>query len=63
MLVIVTPDIGSLAARIMGGRWWHYRVAHINFFNRRSLAWLLASTASRSCCASGSPGIFPPITC
>jgi 2-polyprenyl-3-methyl-5-hydroxy-6-metoxy-1,4-benzoquinol methylase len=41
MLVIVTPDIGSLAARIMGGRWWHYRVAHINFFNRCSLRWLL----------------------
>jgi len=40
-LVIVTPDIGSLAARIMGGRWWHFRVAHINFFNRRSLARLL----------------------
>ena len=41
MLVIVTPDIGSLAARVMGGRWWHYRVAHLNFFNRRSLDWLL----------------------
>jgi 2-polyprenyl-3-methyl-5-hydroxy-6-metoxy-1,4-benzoquinol methylase len=41
MLVIVTPDISSLAARIMGGRWWHYRVAHINFFNRRSLARIL----------------------
>jgi len=41
MLVIVTPDISSLAARIMGGRWWHYRVAHLNFFNRRSLARIL----------------------
>ncbi|TFG73902.1 MAG: class I SAM-dependent methyltransferase [Chrysiogenales bacterium] len=41
MLVIVTPDIGSLAARIMGGRWWHYRVAHLNFFNSRSLVWLM----------------------
>ncbi len=41
MLVVVTPDIGSLAARLMGGRWWHYRVAHVNFFNRRSLGRLL----------------------
>ncbi len=41
MLVIVTPDIGSRAARIMGGRWWHFRVAHVNFFNRRSLGRLL----------------------
>ena len=44
MLVIVTPDIGSLAARIMGGRWWHYRVAHINFFNRHSLALAFGKT-------------------
>ena len=43
MLVIVTPDIGSLAARFMGGRWWHYRAAHVNFFNRRSLERLLAA--------------------
>ncbi len=43
LLVIVTPDIGSLAASLMGGRWWHYRVAHINFFNRRSLERLLAA--------------------
>ena len=41
MLVIVTPDISSLAARVMGGRWWHYRVAHLNFFNGRSLGRLL----------------------
>jgi SAM-dependent methyltransferase len=40
-LVIVTPDIHSLAARVMGGRWWHYRIAHIHFFNLRSLDWVL----------------------
>lgn len=37
LLVLVTPDIGSLAARVMGKRWWHYRIAHINFFNRKAL--------------------------
>jgi 2-polyprenyl-3-methyl-5-hydroxy-6-metoxy-1,4-benzoquinol methylase len=40
-LVIVTPDIDSLAARITGRRWWHFRIAHINFFNRGSLEYLL----------------------
>lgn len=43
VLVVSTPDIGSLPARLLGGRWWHYRVAHINFFNRRALARLLAA--------------------
>ncbi len=41
VLVIVTPDINSLAARLMGKRWWHFRIAHINFFNRQSLEYLL----------------------
>jgi hypothetical protein len=40
-LVIVTPDINSLAARVSGSRWWHFRIAHINFFNRESLEYLL----------------------
>jgi 2-polyprenyl-3-methyl-5-hydroxy-6-metoxy-1,4-benzoquinol methylase len=35
--VIVTPDVGSLAARIMGKKWWHYRVAHISYFERKTL--------------------------
>jgi SAM-dependent methyltransferase len=35
--VIVTPDVGSLAARILGSKWWHYRIAHIGYFNRETL--------------------------
>lgn len=41
ILVIVTPDINSLACRLTGKRWWHYRVAHINLFNLQSLRYLL----------------------
>jgi SAM-dependent methyltransferase len=39
--VVVTPDVGSLAARIMGSRWWHYRLAHIGYFNKSTLHRLL----------------------
>lgn len=41
VLVGVTPDINSLAAKIFGRKWWHYRIAHLNFFNRPSLTYLL----------------------
>jgi len=39
LLVIVTPDIGSFTARIMGKRWWHLRPAHVNFFSRKTIKW------------------------
>lgn len=38
VLVVVTPDRGSLAARALGRRWWHLRLAHVGYFDRSSLA-------------------------
>jgi SAM-dependent methyltransferase len=40
-LCLVTPNLRSLAARIAGRRWWHYRPAHLAYFTRRSLYTLL----------------------
>jgi len=36
-LVLVTPDVGSLAARMLGSRWWHFRLAHVGYFDERTL--------------------------
>ncbi|MFZ2053159.1 MAG: class I SAM-dependent methyltransferase [Candidatus Aminicenantales bacterium] len=44
ILVLVTPDIHSRAARLAGRRWWHLRPAHLAFFSRRSLHALLRRT-------------------
>ena len=41
VLVLVTPDIHSPAARIAGRKWWHLRPAHLAFFSRLSLDVLL----------------------
>jgi SAM-dependent methyltransferase len=41
ILCLVTPDIHSVAARMAGKRWWHYRPAHLAYFTRRSLNALL----------------------
>ncbi len=35
--VVITPDIGSITARVVGKRWWHFRLAHVGYFSRRSL--------------------------
>ncbi len=40
-LCLVTPDINSFAAKIMGGKWWHFRPAHLGFFTKKSLDCLL----------------------
>lgn len=37
MLLITTPDRRSLAARLMRWNWWHYRVAHIGYFDPATL--------------------------
>lgn len=36
-IVVVTPDVGSWAPRLLGWRWWHFRVAHIGYFDRSTL--------------------------
>ena len=47
ILCLVTPDVNSLAARIMGQRWWHYRPGHLGYFSKRSLDFLLHRTGFR----------------
>ena len=41
-LLVVTPDISSIAARVLGRRWWHIRVAHIGYFNKKTFSQLAA---------------------
>jgi SAM-dependent methyltransferase len=35
--LVITPDVTSVAARVMGKHWWHYRMAHICYFERQTL--------------------------
>ena len=35
--IIVTPDVSSLASKIMGWKWWHFRKAHVGYFNLKTL--------------------------
>jgi SAM-dependent methyltransferase len=37
LVLLVTPDVDSAASRLFGKRWWHLRLAHVGYFNRRSL--------------------------
>lgn len=38
IVLVVTPDVGSILASVMGARWWHYRLAHVGYFSSASLA-------------------------
>ena len=35
--VLTTPDVQSLVARMLGPRWWHFRIAHIGYFSRETM--------------------------
>ena len=45
--IVVTPDVRSVMARIMGRRWWHYRIAHIGYFSRATLTLALRQAGLR----------------
>lgn len=47
-LALVTPDASSVAARLLRRRWWHYRLAHVGYFDRRSLERALARAGLHS---------------
>jgi 2-polyprenyl-3-methyl-5-hydroxy-6-metoxy-1,4-benzoquinol methylase len=42
LLVIVTPDFGSLSRRLLGRRWFQFKWEHVAYWNRRGLAAFLA---------------------
>ena len=41
--VLTTPDVEALAARVLGPRWWHFRVAHIGYFSQDSITKALSA--------------------
>jgi SAM-dependent methyltransferase len=48
LLLVVTPDVESFAARLLGPRWWHFRIAHVGYFDRRSLGVALERAGLRA---------------
>jgi SAM-dependent methyltransferase len=47
VLVVETPEVGSLMARILGWKWWHFRIFHIGYFNRKTLKMALDKAGFR----------------
>jgi 2-polyprenyl-3-methyl-5-hydroxy-6-metoxy-1,4-benzoquinol methylase len=47
IVLVVTPDVRSLAARLLGKRWWHFRAAHVGYFSQSSLAALAGAAGLR----------------
>lgn len=47
VLYLVTPDLRSLSARILGRYWWGLRPAHLYYFDRRTMAALLKAAGFR----------------
>jgi 2-polyprenyl-3-methyl-5-hydroxy-6-metoxy-1,4-benzoquinol methylase len=47
LLYLVTPDISSLSARLLGRYWWGFRPAHLHYFSPKTLVKLLQKTGFR----------------
>ncbi len=61
LLAVVTPDVGSLAARLVGHRWWHFRLAHVGYFSRHTFA-LAAAAAGLEILEQTRPWWFFPVS-
>jgi hypothetical protein len=48
VVVIVTPDVKSVVARLMGWKWWHYRIAHVGYFSRGNLELMLSKAGLKA---------------
>lgn len=44
MLMIVTPDVTSLTAKLMGRRWSHFKEEHLHYFSPETIARLLGES-------------------
>jgi len=49
ILCIVTPDVRSFMAKFFGKKWWHFRPAHLSYFSKRSLRYLLENSGFEIC--------------
>ncbi|MGD0949257.1 MAG: class I SAM-dependent methyltransferase [Candidatus Binatia bacterium] len=54
---VVTPDVSSFARKLLRWRWWHFRVAHIGYFDKRPLT-LALDKAGLQLVAFGRPGWY-----
>lgn len=44
LLILTTPDLNSFFANVLRWRWWHFRIAHISYFNLKTLKLLFSKT-------------------
>lgn len=40
-LFLVTPDVNSFFSKFLKFKWWHFRVAHVGYFNQKTLSILI----------------------
>lgn len=59
LLMVVTPDLDSVPARLLGRRWWHLRLAHVGYFGGRTLAMLAQRAGLRVLARRRARWFFP----
>ncbi len=58
-LALVIPDSDSIAARMLGTKWWHFRIAHIGYFHKKNISILLERSGFKVISFSRPSWYFP----
>ena len=40
-VIVTTPDVSSVLARVLGKHWWHYRIAHVGYYSKKTLGYIM----------------------
>jgi 2-polyprenyl-3-methyl-5-hydroxy-6-metoxy-1,4-benzoquinol methylase len=59
ILLVVTPDVRSIAARLLGHRWWHFRLAHVGYFSSATMQKAAASVGLKVLAKHRAVWFFP----
>jgi SAM-dependent methyltransferase len=60
IMLLVMPDVSSLPARLMRWRWWHFRIAHVGYFNPQTMR-MLVERSGFTLLSVGRPGWYLPL--
>ncbi len=61
IIVIITPDRGSIPAKLLGWKWWNYKPGHIGYFNNKTIEFATQKAGLKQIKLCYRPALYYPL--